>query len=309
MPIVSVMHWCDRTIATTPAVGRVVDYALPAVFVLLWASGFVVPRAFAPYVAPFIFITARNAGAAVVLVLLALALRRRWPETRADRRGLMWTGALLQGFFLMAGYWSIVKGLPVGVAALIGALQPALTALFASAMVGEGLGRRQWLGLALGFAGVAVVISPKFASGEGHASLLLALGFLAGVACAAYSSIYQKRFEQAGDAWTRTALIFIGATIPAAIGAMFEDGSVSVSVPLVAVYVWSVFALAIGATMTLLYLIQKGQAAKAASLLYLVPPVSAVMAWFGFGEPIGWALIAGFAVTALGVWLVQSGVR
>ena len=75
--------------------------------------------------------------------------------------------------------------------------------------------------------------------------------------------------------------------------------------PLVAVYLWSVFALAIGATMALLYLIQKGEAAKAASLIYLVPPVSAVMAWFGFGEPIGWALIAGFAITALGVWLVQ----
>jgi drug/metabolite transporter (DMT)-like permease len=285
---------------------RTVDYALPAIFVLLWASGFVVPRAFAPYVAPFTFITARNAGAALVLVLLALALRRPWPETRADCLGLMWAGALLQGFFLMAGYWAIVDGLAVGFAALIGALQPALTALFAALMVGEGLGRRQWLGLALGFAGVAVVISPKLAGGQGHASIILALVFLAGVACAAYASVYQKRFEQTGDAWTRTALIFIGATIPAAIGALFEDGRVSVSAPLIGVYLWSVLALAIGATMTLLYLIQKGQAAKAASLIYLVPPVSAVMAYFGFGEPIGWALIAGFAVTALGVWLVQA---
>jgi drug/metabolite transporter (DMT)-like permease len=265
-----------------------------------------VPRAFAPYVEPFIFITARNAGAAVALVLLALALRRPWPQTRAERLGLIWAGALLQGFFLMAGYWAIVKGLQVGVAALVGALQPALTALFAAMMVGEGLGRRQWLGLALGFAGVAVVISPKLVSGQGHASLLLALVFLAGVACAAYASVYQKRFEQAGDAWTRTALIFIGATIPAAIGALFENGRVIVTVPLVAVYLWSVFALAIGATMTLLYLIQKGQAARAASLIYLVPPVSAVMAYMGFGEPIGWALIAGFAITALGVWLVQK---
>jgi drug/metabolite transporter (DMT)-like permease len=87
---------------------RAFDYALPVVFVLLWASGFVVPRAFAPYAAPFVFITARNAGAAVVLVLLALALRRPWPTTRAHRLGPMW-----------------------------GALQPAVTALCASAMVGE----------------------------------------------------------------------------------------------------------------------------------------------------------------------------
>ena len=290
----------------SPAAARAFNYALPAVFVVLWASGFVVPRAFKPYVEPFTFIALRNAGAAVVLVLFALALRRPWPKVRADHLGLIWAGALLQGFFLMGGYWAIVEGLPVGLAALIGALQPGLTALFAAFVVGEGLNRRQWLGLALGFAGVALVISPKLMSGEGHGSVLLALVFLAGVACAAYASVYQKRFEHSGDALTRTALIFIGATVPAAIGVLCEDSALAVTVPLVAVYLWSVFALAIGATMTLLYMIHKGEAAKAASLIYLVPPVSAVMAWVGFGEPIGWALIAGFAVTALGVWLVQK---
>src|SRR5262249_36552953 len=155
----------------------------------------------------------------------AFALRRPWPRAWADRLGLMWAGALLQGLFLMAGYWAIVGGLAVGVAALIGALQPALTALFAAVMVGEGLGGRPGLGLAGGFAGVAVVISPKIAGGEGHVSLILAFVFLAGVACAAYASVYQKRFEHAGDAWTRTALMFVGATIPAALGALlFEHG-------------------------------------------------------------------------------------
>jgi drug/metabolite transporter (DMT)-like permease len=286
---------------------RVVGYVIPIVFVLLWASGFVVPRAFAPYAEPLGFVAARNAGAAMVLVLVALALRRPWPTAWADRLGLMWAGGLLQGFFLMAGYWAIVGGLSVGVGALIGALQPALTALFAALVAGEGLRRRQWLGLALGFAGVAVVISPKLIGGEGHASLVLTLVFLAGVACAAYASVYQKRFERVGDAVTRTALMFIGAAIPAALGALaFEHGRIAVALPLVAVYLWSVFALAIGATMALLYLIQKGEAAKAASFIYLVPPVSAVMARLGFGEPIGWALIAGFAVTAGGVWLVQA---
>src|SRR5262249_45549169 len=106
------------------------------------AAGLLVPPAFQPDVQPFLFITPRNAGAAVVLVLIALALRRSWPSTRADRLGLIWTGALLQGFFLMAGYWAIVNGLQVGVAALIAALQPGLTALFAAVMVGEGLSRR-----------------------------------------------------------------------------------------------------------------------------------------------------------------------
>src|SRR5262249_14103835 len=144
-----------------PARTRAYAYGVRAVFVLLWASGFVVPRAFAPYAEALTFVAVRNAGAAVVLVLAALALRRPWPRTRGDQIGLMWAGALLQGFFLMAGYWAIVNGLPVGEGALIGALQPGLTALFAALMVGEGLSRRQWVGLALGFAGVGVVISPK----------------------------------------------------------------------------------------------------------------------------------------------------
>jgi len=311
------VHIRDRTNALTvtasgrrPASSartRIVAYGLPIVFVLLWASGFVVPRAFAPYAEPFTFVAARNAGAALVLLVAALVLRRPWPRPRGDQIGLLWTGALLQGFFLMAGYWAIVNGLAVGVGALIGALQPGLTALCAAFMVGEGLSRRQWIGLALGFAGVGVVISPKLVGGQGHASLVLAGVFLAGVACAAYASVYQKRFEESGDALTRTALIFVGATIPAAIAAgLIEHQHVVFALPFVAVYLWSVFALAIGATMTLLYLIANGQAAKAASLIYLVPPVSAMMAYVGFGEPIGWALIAGFAVTALGVALVQT---
>jgi drug/metabolite transporter (DMT)-like permease len=298
--------WLPATVAEPARAARIFDSAIPVVFVLLWATGFVVPRAFAPYAEPLTFVTARNAGGALVLILIALAWRRPWPRARADQIGLMWAGALLQGFFLMAGYWAIVRGLSVGVGALIGALQPGLTALFAAVIVGEALTRRQWFGLALGFAGVAVVISPKFASGQGHASLALALLFLAGIACAAYASVYQKRFEHTGDPWTRTALMFVGATVPAAIGAaLFEHGRVAVTVPLVAVYLWAVLALAIGATMALLYLIQKGEAARAASLIYLVPPASAVMAYLAFGEPIGWALIAGFAITAVGVALTR----
>ena len=167
---------------TAPRGRLAVDYLLPAVFVLLWASGFVVPRAFAPFVGPLSFVAARNVGAAVVLVLVAAAFRRPWPRARADQLGLMWAGALLQGFLLMALYWAITKGLAVGVAALIGAMQPALTAMFAAWTVGETVTRRQWIGIALGFGGVVVVISPKLATSGAHASIGLAVLFLAGVA-------------------------------------------------------------------------------------------------------------------------------
>src|ERR1041385_2951056 len=102
------VHVPDRTGLPIAVSGRrsarIFDYAIPAVFVLLWASGFVVPRAFAPYAEPLTFVAARNAGAAIVLLLIALVLRRPWPRRRVDQFGLLWAGALLQGFFLMAGY-------------------------------------------------------------------------------------------------------------------------------------------------------------------------------------------------------------
>jgi drug/metabolite transporter (DMT)-like permease len=280
--------------------------AIAALFVLLWASGLVVPRAFGPYIEPITFVAARNGGAALVLIIIALALRRPWPSNRNQQFGLMWAGALLQGFFLMAVYWSIHRGLPVGIAALAAGLQPAMTAMFAGWMIGERVSARQWIGIGLGFVGLVLVMTPKLGAGHAATTAGLAVLALAGVACASYASIYQKRFETAGDAVTRTALIFVGALIPPLIGApLIEEMHVTWAVPLLAVYAWSVVALAIGATMALLHLIRKGQAAKAASLIYLVPPVSAAMAYLGFGETVAPVQIAGFAVAAFGVGLVQ----
>jgi drug/metabolite transporter (DMT)-like permease len=144
--------------------------AIPVLFVLLWASGFVVPRVFGPYVEPITFIGARNGGAALVLVLVALALRCPWPQQRSEQLGLMWAGALLQGFFTMAVYWSIHRGLPVGIAALAGGLQPALTAMFAAWIVSERVSALQWIGIVLGFVGLVLVMTPKLGAGHAAAS-------------------------------------------------------------------------------------------------------------------------------------------
>jgi drug/metabolite transporter (DMT)-like permease len=231
---------------------------IPAAFVLCWASGFVVPRALAPYIEPLTFVAIRNGAAAIVLVIAALALRSSWPDKWSDRASLLWAGALLQGFSVMAVYWTVVRGLS------------------------------------------------KLGTSEAHSSLALGLLAFVGVACMAYASLFQKRFDQVGDPWSRTAIMFIGATVPALVAAcLLERAQVEFAPALIAVWVWSVFALAIGATMALLFLIRKGQASRAASLIYLVPPVSALMAYAGFGEVIHLIQIAGFAVAASGVALVQ----
>lgn len=274
-------------------------------FVLGWASGFVVPRVFVAYTEPFTFVALRNLGATLVLAAITLTIAGSWPRRPKDIAGLIWAGACLQGFAVMGLYWAIYWGLPVSIAALVGGLQPALTAVFAVALLGEELTAWQWGGIGLGFAGLGVAVFPKIAAS--HGSLGLILSALLGVASMAYGSIYQKRFSHLGDAWSRTTLMFAGASIPSLAAArLFEDGWVSWQPAMVAVYAWSVLVLAVGATMGLLFLIERGQASRAASLLYLVPPTSALMAYLAFGERIGVVELAGFGLSAGGVALVQA---
>ena len=279
--------------------------AIAAAFVLAWASGFIVPRVFVPYAEPFTFVAWRNVGAALVLAAISAWIGARWPRAPEELAGLLWAGACLQGFAVMGLYWAVYWGLPVGLAALIGGLQPLFTALFAVMLLGEDLNAWQWCGIALGFAGLSFAVLPKVALSE--ASLALLFAALLGVASMAYGSIYQKRFSQIGDAWSRTTWMFVGASIPSVAAAyVFEHGQTNWQPALVAVYAWSVLVLAVGATMGLLLLIEKGQASRAASLLYLVPPTSALMAYVAFGESIGLVELLGFAVSAGGVVLVQT---
>jgi drug/metabolite transporter (DMT)-like permease len=294
----------ERAIAR-PIEGNRWIVPIAAAFVLAWASGFIVPRVFVPYAQPLTFVAWRNMGAALLLAVIATWRGARWPRTPGELAGLLWAGACLQGFAVMGLYWAVYWGLPVGLAALIGGLQPVFTALFAVILLGEDLQVLQWCGIAVGFAGLSLAVLPRVVPTE--ASLALVLSALLGVASMAYGSIFQKRLSQAGDAWGRTTCMFVGATLPAVAAAfVFEHGQTSWQPALFAVYAWSVVVLAVGATMGLLFLIQKDQASRAASLLYLVPPTSALMAYVAFGETIGLFEVLGFAASAAGVALVQA---
>jgi drug/metabolite transporter (DMT)-like permease len=151
------------------------DTLLGAALVFFWASGFVVPRFFGPYVEPVTFVAARNVSAMVLLAIIAAAKRSPWPNQPSQWFGLMWAGLLFQGIFLMAGYWSIFHGLPVATAALIGALQPALTAISAAWLLGERIAPLQIAGMGLGLCGVGLVISPKLVDSHAGTAIGLAL--------------------------------------------------------------------------------------------------------------------------------------
>lgn len=277
---------------------------MPVVFVLIWSTGFVVARLGMPHAPPITFLCWRYALSLLGLALWALWARAQWPQTRLAWWHLAVTGILLQAGYL-GGVWSAVKlGLSAGTTALIVSLQPVLTAIFLEWHGGRGRVRPvQWLGLVCGLAGVLVVVWDKLGLGEAS-SLNLGLALLALLSITG-GTLYQKR--HVGPTDVRSAgVIQMGAALVVSLPlALLEAEPVVWHPEMVVALAWSVLALTMGASSLLYLLIQKGAAMKVASLFYLVPPCTALMAWALFGEPLSWGLLVGLTLTAAGVALVQ----
>jgi drug/metabolite transporter (DMT)-like permease len=275
--------------------------AMPAVFVLIWSTGFIVARYGMPHAPPMKFLAWRYFFSVICFLLWALAARAAMPATREQVKHLTVTGILMHGGYL-GGVWSAVKlGMGAGLVALLVGLQPVLTAVWVSSRGGRVEGR-QWAGLALGFGGLALVVWQKLGVGEIHGlNLLLSVGALLSITA---GTLYQKRFVTPCDVRTASLVQLCAAfavTLPLA---LLETESVQWSGQLAGAMAWSVLALTLGGSSLLYLLIQRGAATAVTSLLYLVPPCTAVMAWLLFGEPITVFTIAGMALTALGVSLV-----
>jgi drug/metabolite transporter (DMT)-like permease len=272
--------------------------------VILWSSGFIVARLVGPYVEPLAFVAARNAGVVVVLAPVAFLLRRSWPGTGTAWAHLLFAGALNQGVYLAAVYWSVREGLPAGVAALLGGFQPIAIALFAMAALGERINARRWFGIALGFAGAALVLTPRLEGVGPMVPLVPAAVCFGGILAIAAGTVWLRRFVRTIDLVTGSAVQFLGAGIFAACAALtFETGTVIWSVPLIAGYVWAVFALGAGGMTIYFWLMNRGAMAAASALLFLVPPTAALMAYVGFGEALAPIQLVGMGVAAFGVWM------
>lgn len=286
--------------ATSPRQGRLV-LAMPAVFVLIWSTGFIVARYGMPYAPPMKFLAFRYFFSVACFAAWALAARAVWPSGRKQLMHLAVTGMLMHAGYL-GGVWAAVKlGMGAGLAALLVGLQPVLTAMWISSR-GGAVTSRQWAGLALGFAGLALVVWQKLGLGEiNPVNFLLALGALFSITC---GTLYQKRFVKPCDVRTASLVQLCAAfavTLPLA---LLETESIRWEPQLIGAMAWSVLALTLGGSSLLYLLIQRGAATAVTSLLYLVPPCTAVMAWVLFGEPLGFSTLAGMALTALGVSLV-----
>ncbi len=279
-----------------------IGLAVPAVFVVLWATGFVVARLAMPHAPPLGFLSLRFAGTLLVLVPLILLARAPWPSSQVAAH-LALAGLLMQAGYL-SGVWAAVKlGMSAGVVALIVNLQPALTALWA-ASGHERIGARQWAGLVLGFGGVSLVVGHRVdADGLAAASVVLALAALVSITA---GTVYQRRHAPNFDPRTGAFVQYaasLAAVAPLA-WILERDARWEPGVELLGALVWSVLGLSIGAMFLMFTLIRRGSATRVASLFYLVPPVTALQAWWLFGEPFGPTAAVGTALTAIGVALV-----
>jgi drug/metabolite transporter (DMT)-like permease len=276
----------------------------PLLFVVLWSSGFIVARLVAPHADPLTFLSARYVAAILFLAALAVLAGAPWPKTPREFGVLAVAGILLHGLYLGGVFWAVKHGLPAGIAGLFSGLQPLATAIVARPLLGEQVGLKRWIGIGLGFSGAALVLAPKI--GAVDAAIPGMALFVAAIAFAGFTAgtIWQKRTGANMDLRTGNVVQFAAALVPTALIAwLTEAGKFDLTVELFAGLFWSVFAMSIGAIMLLLILIKRGAVVQTASLLYLVPPVTALMAWIGFGETLSPVQLAGMALAAFGVAL------
>ncbi len=289
------------------------DRLAPALFVLLWSTGWIAAGYAAPHGEPLTFLAVRYTLAGIALLALCFLSGASWPKRPADWGHAIGSGVLLHGIYLGGVWWAIDVGVPTSLSGLIAALQPLLTAMTAPFVVGERLTRLQWLGIALGLAGLVIAIVPRLMGLELHLVAAAAVPIAVNVVAmlgVTLGTIYQKRYLQAADLRSTAMLQYVGAlafTLPLAL--LFEDMRMHWNVELVVAMTWSVLGLSIGAVVLLLYVIRRGQVSRAASLIYLVPPTVAVQAWLLFGERPTMPMIVGTVVVVAGVYLTNRFVR
>ena len=282
--------------------------AIPASFVVLWSTGFIGARLGLPYAEPLTFLTLRYGLAAGLLLLVSLAMRAPWPRRLSEVAHFAVAGLLVHGVYLGGVFVAISLGVEAGVSALIVGLQPLLTAAFAGILLAERVVGRQWLGLGLGLTGVAFVISGKL--GDSPASIMGTIACVVALLGITAGTLYQKRFCTEMDLRTGSVVQFVAAAIATAPFALWlEDRTVDWSGEFVFALLWLVLVLSLGAVSLLYVLIRRGAASQVASLFFLVPPCTALIAWPLFGETLGsWSLI-GMALTAVGVALATHSTR
>jgi drug/metabolite transporter (DMT)-like permease len=279
----------------------------PVAFILLWSSGWVAAKFGVMVSGALTFLAIRFAVATVCFVAIAVLSGARWPSNRGELGRTLFSGVLLHGGYLGPVWWAIGAGVPAGLSGIIAGLQPLLTALAAPYLLDERLSRLQKLGLVLGFLGVALAVLPKLQH-QGAAGIpwFPVLINILGMVSVTAGTIYQKRYLQGTDIRWAASLQYLAALVvilPFAF--LLEPFHVAFGLQFLAVLAWSVLGTSVAAILLLLYLLNKGQVSRVASLVYLVPPLAALQALVFLGEALTLPTIIGTAIVVAGVYLAN----
>jgi drug/metabolite transporter (DMT)-like permease len=280
----------------------------PGLFVLLWSTGFIGVKYGIPYAPPFYFVAIRMAIAALLLFVAISFLRKSQPITRSILWPSTLIGLTLHGAYLGGCFFAVSRGMPAGVTALIVSLQPVLVSLFAARYLGEPLKVRALVGLALGLAGLFVVVIPRISiTGTNSISLVSIAACVVGLLGGTSGTILQKKYGGAIPTLAGTSIQYAAtAVILLMLALIFEEPNISWSIEFIGALTWLVLALSFGAILLLFFLLSHGSAASVSSLFYLVPAVTAIEAYFFFDEHISPVSLLGTLITVIGVWLVVS---
>ena len=278
--------------------------SVPLLFVVLWSTGFIGAKFGLPHADPLSFLLIRYLLVLSLMTLVALATRAPWPRDARQWFHIGVSGLLVHAIYLGGVFMAISKGLPAGVTSLVVGIQPLLTAVGAGWLLNETVLKRQWLGLVLGFAGVAMVVSGKLGSGFGLEALWPALAALAGITL---GTLYQKRFCPSFDWRTGAIAQFLPTAVATAVVVgVTESFRVDWAPDFIFALAWLVLVLSLGAVSLLNMLIRRGTAVNLASLFYLVPPCTALIAWLLFGEKLAGMALVGMALAVWGVYLARK---
>ena len=278
--------------------------AFPLLFVVLWSTGFIGARLGLPHSEPLTFLFVRYLLVVALLLVLAVLSKAPWLVKHRDWFHIGVAGLLIHGIYLGGVFIAISIGLPAGVAALVVGLQPLLVAVGAGLFLRETVVRRQWLGLVLGLAGVALVLANKLGTGFELQALLPCVISLLSITC---GNLYQKRFCPQFDWRTGAIAQFVPTVVLTGIAAALTETLRIDWVPdMVFAMGWLVLVLSLGAVSLLNWLIRNNNAVNVASLFYLVPPCTAVVAWLLFGESFAGSALVGMGLVVWGVYWARA---
>jgi len=277
--------------------------AAPLLFVLLWSTGFLGAKFGLPHAEPLAFLFVRYLLVIALMTSLVLVWRAPWPKDGRQWLHIGISGLLVHALYLGGVFVAIGKGLPAGITALVVGLQPLLTATVAGRLLGENVLPRQWLGLGLGFVGIALVVAHKLGAGFALDALWPAFAALLGITA---GTLYQKRFSPHFDWRSGSVAQFLPTAIVTGVIVFTTDGfRIDWTGEFIFALGWLVLVLSIGAISLLNWLIRHGSAVNVASLFYLTPPTTALLAWLLFGETLGGLALVGMALAVSGVYIAR----